>query len=91
MIRLKDTLLVLARHRVGFVIVGGIAATLHGSVHQTFDLDICYSRDLANLDRLVAALSPYAPTLRGAPGRCLRQHRRVHASQAGRGFSCRRA
>ena len=67
MIQLKDTLLLLARQQVDFVIIGGIAATLHGSVHQTFDLDVCYSRDLSNLDRLVAALSPHHPTLRGAP------------------------
>ena len=49
MIRLKDTLLLLARQQVDFVIVGGIAATLHGSVHQTFGLDICFCGAPPNL------------------------------------------
>ena len=67
MIKLKETLLLLARSEVDFVIVGGVAATLHGSAFQTFDLDICYSRDQPNLERLAAALAPYHPGLRGAP------------------------
>ena len=58
MIKLKETLLLLARSEVDFVIVGGVAATLHGSAFQTFDLDICYSRDQPNLQRLAAALAP---------------------------------
>ena len=67
MIKLKETLLLLARSEVDFVIVGGVAATLHGSAFQTFDLDICYGRDGQNLDRLVGALAPFHPALRGAP------------------------
>jgi len=67
MIKLKETLLLLARSEVEFVVVGGVAATLHGSAYQTFDLDICYSRDPANLERLAAALAPFRPRLRGAP------------------------
>lgn len=56
MIKLKETLLLLARSEVDFVIVGGVAATLHGSAFQTFDLDISYGRDRQNLDRLAGAL-----------------------------------
>jgi hypothetical protein len=67
MIKLRETLVLLARSEVDFVIVGGVAATLQGSVLQTFDLDICYSRDPKNLDRLAAALAPLQPGLRGAP------------------------
>jgi len=52
---------------VAFVIVGGIAATLHGSARLTFDLDIVYERSRENLDRIVAALAPFRPYLRGAP------------------------
>ena len=52
---------------VDFIIVGGIAGTLHGSGIPTRDLDVVYSRDAANIDRLVAALAPHAPYLRGAP------------------------
>ena len=34
---------------------------------MTFDLEICYARDDDNLARLVEALSPFHPQLRGAP------------------------
>ena len=46
--------------RVDFVVIGGLAATLHGSAQVTYDLDICYSRAPSNLRRLVEALSPSA-------------------------------
>ncbi|HEY7191292.1 MAG TPA: hypothetical protein VH436_32290 [Vicinamibacterales bacterium] len=52
---------------VDFVIVGAIALVLHGSARVTRDLDICYSREQANLERLARALKPFAATLRGAP------------------------
>src|SRR5581483_9516294 len=39
----------------------------HGSVRLTQDLDIVYDRTPINLDRLVAALAPHQPYLRGAP------------------------
>jgi hypothetical protein len=67
MIEFRSLLESLHRHGVAFVIVGGIAATLHGSARLTFDLDIVYERTPGNLDRLVAALAPFAPYLRGAP------------------------
>lgn len=52
---------------VEFVIVGGAAATAHGSARLTEDLDIVYRRTHENVARLVAALAPHAPYLRGAP------------------------
>ena len=52
---------------VEFVVVGGLAATIHGSARLTQDIDIVYSRSGANIERLVAALGPHAPYLRGAP------------------------
>ena len=52
---------------VRFVAVGGVAAVAHGSAHVTEDFDICYARDRANLERLVEALRPFDPRLRGAP------------------------
>lgn len=57
----------LGDHRVDFVIVGAVALVLHGSSRVTRDLDVCYSRERANLERLVKALKPFTPTLRGAP------------------------
>lgn len=52
---------------VSFVIVGGVAATVHGSARLTSDVDIVYERSLANIERLVHALAPLNPYLRGAP------------------------
>jgi hypothetical protein len=52
---------------VEFVIIGGMAATAHGSAHVTVDLDIVYRRTVENISRLAAALSPLQPYLRGAP------------------------
>ncbi len=52
---------------VEFVVIGGLAATLHGSAQVTYDLDICYSRATANLRRLVLALAPFHPRPRGIP------------------------
>jgi predicted nucleotidyltransferase len=58
---------VLASAGVDFVIVGGVAGAIHGSARVTFDVHVCYGRSDDNLTRLVAALAPYAPVLRGAP------------------------
>lgn len=52
---------------VQFIIVGGVAGGLHGAARATYDLDIVYGRDATNLERLVAALAPVGPYLRGAP------------------------
>jgi hypothetical protein len=52
---------------VRFVIVGGAAATAHGSARLTQDLDVVYERSPENLERLARALAPYEPYLRGAP------------------------
>jgi hypothetical protein len=46
----------LHRHDVRFVLIGGLAATLHGSPLPTLDVDICPSLDQENLRRLAAAL-----------------------------------
>lgn len=63
----ESILTALDDHEVDFVIVGAIAMVLHGSARVTRDLDICYAREQANLERLARALKPLAPTLRGAP------------------------
>jgi hypothetical protein len=57
----------LSAGRVEFILVGGVAATVHGSSRLTQDVDIVYARTDANLKRLVAALKPLRPYLRGAP------------------------
>jgi hypothetical protein len=57
----------LCKSEVRFVIVGGVAATLHGSARLTQDVDVVYARDSDNLARVVRALAPMEPYLRGAP------------------------
>jgi predicted nucleotidyltransferase len=52
---------------VRFIVVGGAAATAHGSARLTLDLDVVYERSSDNIGRLVAALTPLHPYLRGAP------------------------
>jgi hypothetical protein len=50
-----------------FVVIGGYAAALRGSPMMTGDVDICYARDPANLERLAAALRALGARLRGGP------------------------
>lgn len=57
----------LLEHDVQFLLVGGVAATVHGSTRLTQDLDIVYGRSPENLSRLTAALADHGPYLRGAP------------------------
>ena len=63
----KQLLACLGDGSVEFIVIGGMAATAHGSAHVTVDLDIVYHRTADNIARLAAALSPLAPYLRGAP------------------------
>jgi hypothetical protein len=55
----------LQRHGVRFIVIGGIAGRLWGSPTMTNDIDICYARDPANLERLAAALGDLHARLRG--------------------------
>ena len=57
----------LVKNEIDFIIVGGAAATAHGSARLTLDLDVVYRRDDLNLERIVRALEPIQPYLRGAP------------------------
>ncbi len=58
---------VLAEAEVRFVLVGGAAAIAHGSARHTLDVDVVYARSAENVHRLVEALAPHKPYLRGAP------------------------
>ena len=46
----------LSRHKVNFVLIGALAARLHGFPRLTADADITPASDKPNLERLVAAL-----------------------------------
>ena len=62
-----DALETLTKHRVRFVVIGGIAGRLRGSTTVTEDVDVCYARDDENLERMAAALKEVNARLRGAP------------------------
>jgi hypothetical protein len=55
----------LAARGVDFVVIGGIAAVLHGSSRNTFDLDIVFATDAANLKALGEILTGLGARLRG--------------------------
>jgi hypothetical protein len=57
---------ILNRHAVEYVLIGGLAATLHGSTVRTGDADICPARSHDNLVRLAAALLELDARLRSA-------------------------
>ena len=67
MIDFPKLLRLLAEHDIAFIIIGGVAAVIHGSSRLTQDLDIVYQRSPQNLTRLVQALAEQSPYLRGAP------------------------
>lgn len=52
---------------VRFILIGGGAGIIHGLARFTQDVDVVYSRDDENINRLVKALMPYQPYPRGAP------------------------
>ena len=56
-----------SEHGVEFVVVGGIAATVHGSVRFTADLDVCAPLDQANITRIINALRGLNPRFRFRP------------------------
>lgn len=57
----------LVQHDVDFVLIGGGASIAHGLTRTTYDVDIVYSREPANLAKLVAALQGIELYYRGAP------------------------
>ncbi|MCY7372525.1 MAG: hypothetical protein LH461_02315 [Spirochaetaceae bacterium] len=62
----REILAALAEQRVEFVLIGGLAATLHGSPHLTQDVDITPRREHDNLSRLSAALDGLGAKVRAA-------------------------
>jgi len=57
---------VLRKHRVDYVLVGGLAGVLHGSPALTNDADIVPAKDAKNLERLAKALRDLDARLRVA-------------------------
>ena len=50
---------------IKFVVVGGVAASAHGSRRVTDDLDICYDSGKANVERLASLLNEWKAYPRG--------------------------
>jgi predicted nucleotidyltransferase len=67
MIDIKKAITTLADNNVEFVLIGGVALSLHSAAYITYDIDICFLRDRSNLDKLTEALRPFNPRLRGLP------------------------
>jgi predicted nucleotidyltransferase len=66
-IEFRSLLGALVENGVEFILVGGVAATVHGSSRLTSDVDVVYRRSPENIATLAAALAPLEPSLRGAP------------------------
>jgi hypothetical protein len=62
----EEILRVLESHGVRYVLIGGLAATLHGSPLRTGDADICPAREPDDLERLAAALRSVGARIRAA-------------------------
>jgi hypothetical protein len=54
----------LQEHEVEYVLIGGLAASLHGSPHVTTDVDVTPSRSPRNLERLARALTALGARVR---------------------------
>ena len=65
--RFDEILSLLAKHGVQSILIGGLAGIAHGAGRATLDVDVVYGRAADNLLRLVEALAPHQPYLRGAP------------------------
>jgi hypothetical protein len=59
--RPDEVIRVLHEHQVRFVLIGGRAATLHGSAHPTFDVDITPDDSRENLARTPAPANAPRP------------------------------
>ena len=57
------------------MVIGGVAAVLHGAPYTTFDLDIVYSRTEENLQRLEVALHELGAVLHDLTDRNLKPSR----------------
>ncbi len=64
-LRLRELLERLTKGGVDFVVIGGVAVIMQASPRFTKDLDICFSPERENLERLAAVLTEVGAKLRG--------------------------
>ncbi len=67
MVEFEPAIKSLTGEKVDFVIIGGLAISVHSTGYITTDLDFCYLRTAENLSRIVSALASFSPRLRGFP------------------------
>jgi len=77
-----EILTVLTKHKVDFIVVGGVCAVLHGAPVTTFDLDLVHSRSSQNLPSLMSALNELDAFYRGRGDQQLKP-KRSHLSSPG--------
>jgi len=70
--RLVAALHDLRKREIQFIVVGGLAAVLNGAPVQTFDIDLVYSCEPANVERLLRFLLEVDAIFRVQPERRLR-------------------
>jgi hypothetical protein len=54
--RLRDVFASFQKHRVKYLVIGGVASVLHGVPRATFDLDISIDPTIENATNLLAAM-----------------------------------
>ncbi|MBA2493676.1 MAG: hypothetical protein H0V31_03135 [Acidobacteria bacterium] len=67
MVELEPAIKSLIAKGTEFVIIGGVAISIHSTGYVTRDLDFCYLRTTQNLKKIVSAFAPFNPHLRGFP------------------------
>lgn len=67
MVEFEPAIKSLTEAEVEFVIVGGVAISVHSSGYVTKDLDFCYRRTTENLKKIISAFARFNPRLRGFP------------------------
>ncbi|MFH1018169.1 MAG: hypothetical protein V1798_08315 [Pseudomonadota bacterium] len=60
---------ILAKHKVDFIVVGGVSAVLQGAPLATFDLDAVHARTPSNIAKLLKALAELDAFFRGQGSR----------------------
>lgn len=67
MIDIERAITAMASESVDFLIIGGVALTIHSAAYVTYDIDFCFAREKANLEKIIRALKPFSPRLRDFP------------------------
>ncbi len=67
MIDIEKAIVALATESADFVLIGGVALSIHSAAYVTYDIDFCFSREKANLVKITRALSPFSPRPRNFP------------------------